>query len=434
MSKKTGIKKNTAYFIYAACLGAFVGAFIWAFLRIVSMLINFVWDYVPKQINIPFYTIMICVIGSVIIAIFRLIFGDYPETMDVVMGKVKRDGKYPYDNIAIITLGALLPLVFGGSLGPEAGLTGVAVGLCYWVGDKLKLAGKNLNEFTSIGISAALGVLFGSPFFGIAADAEPSSNDDNEFVMPKPSAFASKVIATLAGVLAFFLLGKWLGSGMTMPALAYDEITNYDRIMGVVLIAAGVAFGFIYSAFRKLAWLFFKNFSQNKVLSFISTMLGGLMLGIIGTLLPLTMFSGEDQINELAKTYTTYAPWLLIVIGTLKLFITNFCIYSGWKGGNFFPMIFCGVAIGYGVSMLLGTTPAMTIAAITAALLAVNLRKPVAVSLLLLLCFPVRVIPWMIFASFAGAYIPLPKFLLLPEEIKAVEAKKNKKKSKKEQG
>lgn len=431
MSEKAGKRKSAAFFIYAAFLGAIVGSFIWAFMRAVSICIEFVWDYIPSQLNIPCYTIIACMIGAVLVALFRLIFGDYPETMEVVLGKVKRDGKYQYNNIVIITLGAFLPLMFGGSLGPEAGLTGVAVGLCYWVGDKLKLAGKTLKDFTSMGISTALGVLFLSPFFGVAADAEPSTDDDKEFIMPKPSMLASKVIAALAGVLLYFLLGNFFGAGMVMPSLAYDQITNYDRLMGVPLIIIGIFFGILYVAFKKLSWLMFSHIAKTKVLSFVSTLLGGLMLGIFGTLVPFSMFSGEEQISELAKCYLTYAPWMLILIGVAKLFLTNFCIQSGWKGGNFFPMIFCGVSIGYGLSMIFGTTPAMTIATVTAALLAVSMRKPVAVSVLLLLCFPVRVIPWMIFASFAAAHLPLPKFLLMPEDIEAIERKKQKKLEKK---
>lgn len=431
MSGNATKRKSAIFFIYAAFLGAIVGSFIWAFMRVVSLSIDFVWEYIPSQFNIPFYTIIVCLIGAALIGLFRNIFGDYPETMEVVLAKVKRDGKYQYNKIAIISLGAFLPLMFGGSLGPEAGLTGVAVGLCYWVGDKLALAGKTLKDFTSMGISTALGVLFLSPFFGVAADTEPTTDKDEEFVMPKPSMLASKVIAALAGVLLYFLLGKFFGAGMVMPSLAYNEITNYDRLMGVPLIAIGIFFGILYVAFKKLSWLLFSHMTKTKLLSFVSTLLGGLMLGIFGTVIPFSMFSGEGQISELAKCYLTYAPWMLILIGVAKLFLTNFCIQSGWKGGNFFPMIFCGVAIGYGFSMLLGTTPAMTIATITAALLAVTMRQPIAVSILLLLCFPVRVIPWMIFASFAAAHLPLPKFLLMKSDIEAMERKKLKKLEKK---
>ena len=70
----------------------------------------------------------------------------------------------------LIMLGAaILPLLFGASIGPEAGLTGIIVGLCYWVGDNTIFAGKNAKEYSEIGIAATLSVLFYAPLFGIFA-------------------------------------------------------------------------------------------------------------------------------------------------------------------------------------------------------------------------------------------------------------------------
>lgn len=408
--------KSIIYVVYALLLGGFTGGFIWLFLRIVSLGIGFVWNYVPSVVDIPCYTIIMCLAGGVIAGILRIMFGSYPESMETVIAKVKRDGKYPYDKTFIIVLCAFVPLIFGASVGPEAGLTGVVVGLCYWVGDKLRFAGSQLGSFTSLGISAVLGVLFGSPLFGITADIEPKTDDKAETaVLPKPFEIFGKITAVSGGLLVYFLLGQIFGSGMSFTQLAVGEITNFDRLLGIPFILLGVILGMLYAGFKKLSYLLFEKLSKTKLLTFLSTVLGGLMLGIIGTILPMTMFSGEEEISEIAETYMQYAPAMLIITGVAKLFLTSFCIESGLKGGNLFPMIFSGVAIGYGISMLVGSSPTMTIATITAALLAVNMRKPLAVSLLLLLCFPVRVIPWMIIASFISANIPLPKFLKVKE-------------------
>lgn len=61
-----------------------------------------------------------------------------PDELDEVMKKVKKDKFYPYNRVLFLCISALLPLVFGGSIGPEAGLTGVIVGLCYWAGSHMK--------------------------------------------------------------------------------------------------------------------------------------------------------------------------------------------------------------------------------------------------------------------------------------------------------
>ena len=408
--------KSAIYIIYALLLGGFTGGFIWVFLRAVSLGIGFVWEYIPSKVDIPFYTIIMCLIGGIIAGVLRLVFGSYPQSMEEVIAKVKHDGKYPYDKTMIVALCAFVPLIFGASVGPEAGLTGVVVGLCYWVGDKLRFAGSHLKSFTTLGVSAVLGVLFGSPLFGITADVEPSTDEKSESVaLPKPFDMLGKITAVSGGLLVYYLLGQIFGSGMNFTQLAVGEITNFDRLLGIPLILFGVILGMFYATVRKISHILFTKLSKTKFLTFLSTVLGGLMLGFIGTILPMTMFSGEEEIAEIAEVYMKYAPILLIVTGIAKLFLTSFCIESGLKGGNLFPMIFSGVAIGYGVSMLIGTSPTMTVATISAALLAVNMRKPLAVSLLLLLCFPVRVIPWMIIASFAAANIPLPKFLKIKE-------------------
>lgn len=55
--------------------------------------------------------------------------GDYPEELNVVLGKIKRDKHYDYKPMGVILVCAFIPLVIGASVGPEAGLTGIIAGL-----------------------------------------------------------------------------------------------------------------------------------------------------------------------------------------------------------------------------------------------------------------------------------------------------------------
>ena len=117
------------------------------------------------------------------------------------------------------------------------------------------------------------------------------------------------------------------------------------------------------------------------------------------------MFSGEESIREVSGNIGEFAPWVLIISGLVKLIITNVCIKSGWKGGHFFPVIFCGVSIGFGLALLTGLDTAFCAAVITASLLGVTIKKPLAVTLLLLLCFDARIIPWILLAAFVGSLL-----------------------------
>ena len=160
--------------VFCLIIGAVVGAIIWTFLKAMALGIGFVWETLPQQIGLPIltYTVVVCTFGGLLIGLFRKKFGDYPENLDVVMGKVKTEKSYSYDNMLVMLLAALFPLLLGASIGPEAGLTGVIVGLCYWAGDNMKFAGVNTKAYSEVGTAVTLSVLFGSPLFGIFAVEE----------------------------------------------------------------------------------------------------------------------------------------------------------------------------------------------------------------------------------------------------------------------
>lgn len=307
----------------------------------------------------------------------------------------------------------MLPLLFGASIGPEAGLTGIIVGLCCRAGDRFKYMGKQLKDLTQIGISATLGVIFMSPLFGFMLPLEEKG--EKETVFPKSSKVLTYIAATLGGVGAYYILTNFFGGGMGLPSLSKAEITNTERLWAIPLALAGVVLGFIYFVFHKVSENVFGKM-RKKNLVVLSTVTGALILGIVGTYFPDVMFSGESQMETLSETYLTYSPYMLIVIGVLKLLITNVCIKSGWRGGHFFPVIFAGVSAGFGIGMILQISPVFAAVVVTAALMGCIMRKPIAVVLLLMLCFPAKSVVWMLVGACLAAYIPLPGVLKEKEQ------------------
>ena len=237
---------------------------------------------------------------------------------------------------------------------------------------------------------------------------EERTDSREETVVPKAHKLVSNVVAVLAAFGTFWVLGRFFGGGSGLPRIDAPDITNTERLWGIPVALVGVVFGYLYLAFEHGTHRFFARL-QEKYPILVSTLLGGLILGVMGTVLPLTMFSGEHEIHTLMETYLDFAPWVLILTGTAKLLLTNVCIQSGWRGGHFFPVIFCGISIGYGVAMLSGLNIAFCLGVVTASLLGVIMRKPLAVTLLLLLCFPARVIPWLFIGAYVGSLVPLGK-------------------------
>ncbi len=398
-------KNNILFLFYTMLLGTIVGAIIWSFLKLMNLGIEFIWDYVPSQISFPLYTLCVCTAGGVIIGLWKRKFGDYPEELYMVLGRVKKTGRYPYHNVFSTIGSALFPLLIGASVGPEAGLTGVIAGLCTWVGDKLKRYKKEVEELTAIGLSATLGTIFRSPMFGFMEPIE----SDKETKLPKTSKIVLYFTAILSSLGVFILLNKLTGGSSGLDGMAFKGMDLVQYLYAVPLTLAGILAGYLYFAFKKLT-LSLKNVLKRFVV--LRAVAGGLLLGAAGTFLPLTMFSGEHQISEVTETAGKIGAATLILIAVVKLLLTNICIDSGLKGGHFFPIIFCGICIGCAISLILDVNMVFCAAVVTTALVGHTLKKPLAAVLLLMIVFSPRLIPIMLFAAAAAKFIPTPKPLL----------------------
>ena len=174
--------------LFLACVvatGALAGAFVWAFFFLMDAGLGFLWDdgrlalagwleqVAPALARGPFgvalFPFLVCVTGGLVIGLYEKKVGVATESLNAVMAKVKRSGRYEYDNLGKLSIAALLPLLFGGSVGPEAGLTGVIAGLCTWVGDRLRRFGGDFRAMTMLGCQAALTALFTAPLYGFPA-------------------------------------------------------------------------------------------------------------------------------------------------------------------------------------------------------------------------------------------------------------------------
>lgn len=402
---KTNLKNSILFILFAFIIGACAGMFIWIFFRIMNSGIHLLWDVIPNSISVPFYPIIVCTLGGLIIGLFRKKFGDYPEELNTVVKTVKENGKYPYHNIVPMSISALLPLILGASIGPEAGLTGVIAGLCSWIGDKLKKLGKEFQELAKMGISATLGTIFNSPMFGFI---EPLESEEENTTFPKTSKMILYFTSILGAMGIFLVLKNLFGGSAGLPSFDFIEISTKEWLYLLPFILIGTLAGFLFFLFEKLITKTIQPICHYTVLN---SLLSGLILGIIGTFLPLTMFSGEEEMAEVMNNWSQIGATALLLTGFFKLFLTNTCIHMGLKGGHFFPVIFSGVCLGYAFSIFTSVNPVFSVTVITTALVACIMRKPLATVLLLMICFPANAIFVMLITATLSNMIKLPKTL-----------------------
>ncbi|MCC8151703.1 MAG: chloride channel protein [Lachnospiraceae bacterium] len=395
---------------FAATTGALIAIFIWLYLELSNVGVTIIWDRIPSYIDFKYYTLTMCLVGGLVVGIFHHFYGPYPESMADAVRRVNEDGFYPFKNLHITVVAAFLSLFFGGSVGPESGLVCLLLGLCFWAMAQFDLARNTIQTCLERNPGASGGYMFRRMLRNLLSPANRLPEFESSAKW-KRSEQITTGMATGVTALLIYLLMNWLfGSAFTIPHLNSGEIYMKDRFSVILLAAAGIGSGYLFLFFRKLTSRFFGKL-RTKKLDIINAILGGLILGLIGTALPMTMFSGGSDIQLIQYEYYQYTPWLLILIGVVKLFLTNVCIESGWRGGHFFPVIFSGLSIGYGLSSLLGTSQLLSVIVVTAALLGTILQQPLGAFALTLVFFPIDNLGWMAAVCFATGCIPLPRAL-----------------------
>ncbi|MCL2076545.1 MAG: chloride channel protein [Betaproteobacteria bacterium] len=394
------------FMLIALILGAVTGGIIWLFLKAVEAGIVLLWEIFPARMGFDAYPIVVCAAGGVIIGLWRRKFGNYPEELQDVMATVKETRRYDSRNICVLLAAAFLPLVFGGSVGPEAGLAGIIAALCTWMGDRFKYVLKEMKELAETGVSASLSILFTAPLFGFMAQIE---GEGENISFPNRIKVIVYFCAMLSGLGVLISLTSAFGGGLSVERFDQAIISRHEIIWFLPLALFAAAAGCLYHLLDRLV-----RFAANPLQRYpvISSLLGGLLLGLCGMFIPLLMFSGESQMGDIMASWKSMTPVFLFALGFFKLLMINVCMHTGWRGGHILPVVFSGVCFGYGLAALTGVNSAFAVAIVTTALCSAVMGKPIAVIMIMLIFFPAKDIIALSLAALLGACAPFVSSLL----------------------
>ena len=404
---KKQMSNSSLFLCFIALTGAVIAGLVWLYLKIANVGITVIWEMIPAYIDSRYYTILMCLAGGVAIGLFHRVYGPYPERMADSVKRVKDTGTYPYRKLPMIVAASFLSLFFGGAVGPESGLVSLLLGLCCWAMDQFGLARWKMDTLLAGNPYIMKKELFRVMAAGLFLPPDQIVYDKGKIEWKRKEQVAAGVTAGLTGLAVYELLNLIFGRCLSVPHLQGGVLVLRDKLAVILLIVVGIATGYLFLIFQKLSnWFFGKM--REKHLAVLNAVLGGLILGLIGTALPMTMFSGVSDIQAMQYEYLKYTPYLMILIGVVKLFLTNVCIASGWRGGHFFPMIFSGFSIGYGFAAIFHTNEIVSVILVTGALIGTVLQQPLGALALSLVFFPMKNFGWMLLASMVGGCVPVP--------------------------
>lgn len=394
-------KIDLAIILYSSIMGAMVGFLTWLFLSIVSIGIHFMWGELPKVFNTNYWTLIMGAIGGMLVGLTQKYFGDYPKYMPQTLTEFKENKRVEYESVPKATIAALTILFFGASLGPEAALSGIVGGIITFVGDKMKNRFKENNviseyadDLTKSSIQASIGMIFNAPLFGVYTLSEDAERDKGVINKIKTIIYT---ITTIAGFSVYILLSQIDNRASFVVKFGDSQIGSREILFAGILILIAILLGEIYKIYGKVLHKVLEVFDEKKI---IKALIGGIAIGIIGTLLPYTLFSGEHELKKLVIEWKSIGAYMLIIIGLVKLLLTEICLSTGWRGGHIFPVVFSGSCIGYALSILFSIDPVFSVAIITTALVSKVMDNIVVTMVLLIFFFPLNnLLPMMLAAS-----------------------------------
>lgn len=389
--------------LLSSLIGFVVGVLVLALLRGQEALQSLVWGISGTATNMAILPVVICLVGGLLIGCWAK-SAEKLDSLEQVLDEVRSTGGYHVRDFGKSIVTFLLPLAFGGSVGPEAGISGLAAAAVTWIGETLRHAGVRAMRTADVSVAAVLSAIFGTPFVGLVAPLEDSGADFERFTyakLPRAVLYALSAVGAFLGTQAFVAL---FGGGTGLPrfeAIGGDVLGNLAWTP--LLIALGYLLAQASRLFGHAAQAGFSHLDSKPLARALTC---GLLLGLVALALPGVLYSGEAQTGTLMGSWGTVGAAVLIATGIVKLATTQACLAGGWMGGSFFPNIYAGVSFGYGVAALLGVNPLLSVAVVTTALLAGVTRKPVLAVSILVLCFPLVDLPWMLVAAFAAGKLP----------------------------
>ena len=194
---------------------------------------------------------------------------------------------------------SLVSLIGGASLGPEKALGTMGGGAGSWIAQRRGLKTEDSQANTLAGFAGAYGGLFSSTVIVVMLILEVARPGGQRLA----KALAAEIVASSVSFGIYFAIaGAVFLDDYKVPQYTFHD---WQLLAGIPLglfaaVVVTVLAGFMMGAARL--------FGRLKVPDIAKSVLGGVIFGIVGVALPLTMFSGSDQLNTVLNGHGDPRP------------------------------------------------------------------------------------------------------------------------------
>jgi len=244
---------------------------------------------------------------------------------------------------------SLVSLIGGASLGPEKPLGAIGGGAAGWLSRRRGLSEEDQQVNTLSGFAGAYSGLFSSPLIMVMFILEIARPGGRRGA----KALASTIVAgSVSFGIYFAIAGAFFLDVYKVPPYQFKD---WQLLAGVGLgLLAAVLVAVLVLLFKVVAGLV----GHLKVPDIAKPVLGGVVFGLVGVALPLTMLTGDAQLNTvLHDRGVTLGLGILIALVIAKMLAFSVGVNTGFIGGPIFPTLFIGGTAGVAVHQLIPAVP-----------------------------------------------------------------------------
>ena len=231
--------------VLVALMGVVSAVVTFVFMVLVNVSTGLVWEQTAQMLGLDprLFTLLVCTIGGLLVGLLVKLFGDHSGIFAEVMREFGKTGRFDYRNAPGIVITAIVSLVSGGSLGPEAPLADACGGIGTLAADRLKLNEQETRTMGYSGVSGMLAAFITNPFGGALLGLESAQGGTGGMHGYFWVLFPSLLASAVSTVVFVLLSGAFFETLYQFPEYAPKVIHMFYAVpLGLIGGVVGILF------------------------------------------------------------------------------------------------------------------------------------------------------------------------------------------------
>ena len=374
-------KQNVGILFSGFCLSSLIALVAFLFLISEKFGSHLLWESWGHSVPFPnLYKGLLLLVGGFLVFALKRKWGSLPRTSHELMEELKEGQTVNYRHTWRSLVLALLILVLGAGVGPEAPLLGAVIAYSIWQADKLRYLEANREQLKHLPLKDKLVRFFHPSQYLLTYPASQKGTDKKK-----------RLFFIVNGLIIFVLLMRMTEQPSFITKLGDSQWQMADLVLILPLMLYGFLFGKVYH------WLMKKIKGSLKKLPL--PLIGKILLGAaaifgIAVFAPSLLFSGQHAMHSVVEMGLELPVLVLFGLSLLKLLFLDICLETGWTGGDIFPITFASILQGFAFAQLLPGYDSLFVVLVVSLSLAVTLlQKEWLAGIFISLFFPVKLWP-----------------------------------------